>query len=63
MSATRITVHDWLQSFQMGETRRIPSNMDNPKEEAYYAFKRFGYSLKIDKEAGTITRYCPCCKR
>lgn len=53
-----MSVHNWLLSFQIGETRKIPSNCVG-NELKYYARARFGYHMRIAGDK--ITRFCPAC--
>ena len=56
-----MTVHNWIQSLEMGKTYKLPSNC-TVSDIAEYAYARFGYNIaKVSKTE--IKRYCVHCGR
>jgi hypothetical protein len=59
-TGTNISVHNWILTFQMGETRLIPQNLTY-KEILEYGLTRFEYSFA--KEGDKVRRICSFCRR
>lgn len=56
-----MTVHNFIESFQLGEVRKIPSNCTF-KDLAYYAATRFNYCMRLVAN-NEIKRVCLTCGR
>ncbi len=56
-----MTVHNWIQSLEMGKTYKIPINC-TMSDVIHYAGYRFGYNVAKISET-EIKRYCVHCKR
>lgn len=60
--AKSVSVYDWLQSFSLGETRKIPSNCDASDLISYaHRHPDIGYAMRVVGDS--ITRVCPHCGR
>ena len=56
------TTHDWIRNLEFGKIAKAPLNM-TLHDVRYYAYAQFSYSLLINKQNHTVTRYCPACQR
>jgi hypothetical protein len=56
-----MTVHNWINSFGLGEERKMPSNVTQ-NDVVSYGWSRFGWQF-IKVGADRIKRVCPKCFR
>lgn len=54
------TVHDWVESFALGESKPMPTNCI-AKELIEYGYSRFNYRLV--RNGNFLKRICPTCGR